>query len=170
MRRRSRIASSGSRSPTGRTSAGSTSGGSTCSARSSSGGSTSARPRASTAWRPTIVDGYANRSGFPLRAGDQLRFNRFLARAAHARGLAIGLKNDLEQAAALEPAFDWVLAEQCFFYRECSRLRAFTAAGKAAFVVEYELATEQFCTAARAAGLMAMRKSLALDATREPCW
>ena len=49
------------------------------------------------------VDGYANDSGFPLNAADQLRFNRFLAAAAHARGLSIGLKNDLEQVAELEP-------------------------------------------------------------------
>ena len=45
------------------------------------------------------VDGYANRTGFPLTAADQLRFNRFLAAAAHARGLSIGLKNDLDQVA-----------------------------------------------------------------------
>ena len=48
------------------------------------------------------VDAYANDSGFPLRAADQLRFNRFLAREAHARGLSIALKNDLDQVAELE--------------------------------------------------------------------
>jgi hypothetical protein len=116
------------------------------------------------------VDAYANDSGFPLRAADQLRFNRFLARAAHARGLSIGLKNDLDQVKALEPAFDWALNEQCFQYEECDRLRPFTAAGKAVFVAEYELAPSAFCARARAAGLMAMRKRLELDAVREPCW
>ena len=116
------------------------------------------------------VDAYANDSGFPLRAADQLRFNRFLARAAHARGLSIGLKNDLDQVKALEPAFDWALNEQCFQYEECDRLRPFTAAGKAVFVAEYELAPSAFCARARAAGLMAMRKRLDLDAVREPCW
>ena len=116
------------------------------------------------------VDAYANHSGFPLRAADQLRFNRFLARAAHARGLAIGLKNDLDQAAALEPSFDWALAEQCFEYRECARLRPFTDAGKAVVVVEYSLAREAFCPGAAAAGLSAMRKRVELDAALEPCW
>jgi hypothetical protein len=38
------------------------------------------------------VDGYSNSSGFPLSAEDQLRYNRFLASKAHARGLSIGLK------------------------------------------------------------------------------
>jgi hypothetical protein len=45
------------------------------------------------------VDAYRNRSGFPLRGADKLRCNRFLASAAHARGLSIGLKNDLGQVA-----------------------------------------------------------------------
>jgi hypothetical protein len=116
------------------------------------------------------VDGYANRTGFPLTAADQLRFNRFLAAAAHTRGLSIGLKNDVDQAAALEPDFDWALDEECFDYDECGRLAAFTRAGRAVFVAEYELDTSAFCAPARAAGFMAMRKRLSLDAWREPCW
>jgi hypothetical protein len=119
---------------------------------------------------PDNVDAYANDSGFPLTAADQLGFNRFLARAAHARGLSIGLKNDLDQVAALEPQFDWALNEQCFQYRECDRLQPFVRAGKAVFVVEYELATSRFCARARAARFMAMRKRYALDAWRQPCW
>jgi hypothetical protein len=114
------------------------------------------------------VDGYANRSGFRLRGRDQLRFNRWLARAAHARGLSIALKNDLGQARALEPAYDWALNEQCFEYRECERLRPFVAAGKAVFVVEYT--DGDFCAAAQAEGFMAQRKRLELDAWRRPCW
>src|SRR4051794_11101387 len=105
---------------------------------------------------PDNVDAYSNESGFPLTAGDQLRFNRFLAQAADARGLSVGLKNDLEQAAALEPAFDWALDEQCFQYDECDRLRPFVRARKAVFVVEYELAPARFCARANAAGFMAM--------------
>jgi endo-alpha-1,4-polygalactosaminidase (GH114 family) len=119
---------------------------------------------------PDNVDAYANDSGFALTADDQLRFNRFLARAAHARGLSVGLKNDLDQAAALEPDFDWALNEQCFQYHECDRLQPFVRAGKAVFVAEYELDTATFCPQARATGVMAMRKRLALDAWRETCW
>jgi hypothetical protein len=116
------------------------------------------------------VDAYANASGFPLTAADQLRFNRFLARAAHARGLAIALKNDLDQVAALEPAFDLAVVEQCFEFDECDRLAPFTAAGKPVLVAEYRLPTARFCARANAAGLMAMRKRLALGAWRRPCW
>ena len=154
----------------GRTSAGWTSGGSTCSGRCIERRLDLCARKGFDGVEPDNVDGYANRSGFPLRAADQLRFNRFLARAAHARGLSIGLKNDLDQVAELEPHFDWALNEQCFEYRECDRLRPFTAAGKAVFVAEYALAPEAFCPAARAAGLMAMRKPLELGAQREPCW
>jgi hypothetical protein len=119
---------------------------------------------------PDNVDAYANDSGFPLTAADQLRFNRWIARAAHARGLSVGLKNDLDQAAALEPAFDWALNEQCFQYDECDKLAPFIRAGKAVFVAEYELGTDLFCGRARRLGVMAMRKHLELDAWREPCW
>ena len=131
----------------------------TCSARSSNAGSTSARARASTASRPTTSTPTPTTRGFPLRAADQLRFNRFLARAAHARGLAIALKNDVDQAAALAADFDWALVEQCFEYDECERLRPFTAAGKAVWAVEYTRAPGAFCPAARAAGFMAMRQA-----------
>jgi hypothetical protein len=116
------------------------------------------------------VDGYANDSGFPLTAGDQLIYNRYLARAAHARGLAIGLKNDLDQVGALAPAFDFAVNEQCFQYRECGRLRPFVQAGKPVFNVEYDLATSAFCAQAEGLGFMSMRKRLSLGAWREPCW
>jgi hypothetical protein len=119
---------------------------------------------------PDNIDGYANDSGFRLRARDQLRFNRFLARAAHARGLSIGLKNDLDHAAALEPSFDWALAEECFEYAECERLEPFLRAGKAVFSAEYRLTPARFCARARELGVMAMRKRRALDAWRSPCW
>jgi hypothetical protein len=119
---------------------------------------------------PDNVDGYSNRSGFSLTAADQLAYNRFLARAAHARGLSIGLKNDLGQVAELEPHFDWALNESCYAYRECDLLTPFVAAGKAVFHVEYDLATSQFCADARSRGFMSMRKNWDLGAWRETCW
>jgi endo-alpha-1,4-polygalactosaminidase (GH114 family) len=119
---------------------------------------------------PDNVDAYANDSGFKLTAADQLRYNRFVAGAAHDRGLSVGLKNDLDQAAALEPDFDWALNEQCFQYSECDKLQPFVKAGKAVFVTEYELDTAAFCPHAQAHGLMAMRKHHELDAWRETCF
>ena len=108
--------------------------------------------------------------GVPAQRGRPAAYNRFLAQAAHARGLSIGLKNDLAQAAELEPQFDWALNEQCFQYDECDRLTPFVRAGKAVFTVEYELDTAAFCPEARQRGFMSMRKRLSLDASREPCF
>jgi len=116
------------------------------------------------------VDGYTNRSGFPLTGADQLAYNRFLARAAHARGLSIGLKNDLDQVRALEPSFDWALDEQCFQYDECDRLLPFVRARKAVFTVEYGLPPSAFCARSRKLGFMSMRKRPDLDAWRRPCF
>ena len=63
---------------------------------------------------PDNVDGYLNDTGFDLTYEDQLRYNIWLANAAHEHGLSIGLKNDMDQAADLLAYFDWALNEQCF--------------------------------------------------------
>ena len=96
-----------------------------------------AAARGCDAVEPDNVDAYANDHGLGLNATEQLHFNRFLADAAHTRGLSVGLKNDLDQLEDLEPWFDWALNEECASYDECGRLGVFTGAGKAAFHVEY---------------------------------
>jgi hypothetical protein len=115
------------------------------------------------------VDAYANDSGFSLTAADQLAYNRMLASLAHADGLAIGLKNDLDQIPDLVGSFDFAVVEQCAEYGECDRLTPFIDAGKAVFEAEYNLAPAAFCPTTTALGLSAMRKNLSLDAARLPC-
>jgi hypothetical protein len=116
------------------------------------------------------VDGYANDSGFPLKAADQLRFNRYLARAAHARGLAAGLKNDLGQVPKLARSFDFAVNEQCFQYSECGVLnRHFVRRGKPVFHIEYQLKPRQFCPRARKLGFSSLYKRLDLGAYRRAC-
>ncbi len=116
------------------------------------------------------VDGYSNSSGFPLAAADQLRYNRFLASEAHARGLSIALKNDFDQVAQLQPDFDFAISEQCYEYDECDALKPFIAAGKPVFEVEYSGDPSSYCSQANSAGFMAMQKRMSLDAWRQPCW
>ena len=118
---------------------------------------------------PDNIDGYANGTGLPLTAQDQINYNTFLANQAHARGLSVALKNDLDQVQALLPYFDWALNEQCFQYNECNTLVPFITAGKAVFEVEYSLSTSQFCPQANALNFNAMQKDLNLDAFRIPC-
>jgi hypothetical protein len=104
------------------------------------------------------VDGYANDTGFPLTEADQLTFNRALARAAHARGMSVGLKNDLEQLDDLKADFDFAVNEQCFQYNECDRYDGFVAAGKAVVEIEYQASPKKFCVDASQHGRDAMRK------------
>jgi uncharacterized protein (TIGR03437 family) len=118
---------------------------------------------------PDNVDGYQNRTGFTLTPADQLRYNRFLANAAHARGLSIGLKNDIDQIRDLVNDFDWALNEECFKYKECGAYQPFTAAGKAVFHVEYGLNPPQFCPQANALNFNSLHKKLELDAYRVAC-
>ena len=118
---------------------------------------------------PDNVDGYVNETGFPLSTDDQLAYNLFLSNAAHQNGLGIGLKNDLEQAEILLPFFDWALSEQCFYYKECSLLLPFAQAGKAVFVIEYQMTPEEFCSQANGMNFNALQKKIQLDAFRFAC-
>jgi hypothetical protein len=118
---------------------------------------------------PDNIDGYTNDSGFPLSYQDQLAYNQFIAQQAHARGLAIGLKNDLDQIPDLLSSFDFALDEQCFQYHECAALLPFVQAGKPVFEVEYELEPRQFCGQANAMNFNALKKALSLDAPRSAC-
>ncbi|BCL81318.1 MCPVI and Glyco_hydro_114 domain-containing protein [Ktedonobacteria bacterium brp13] len=115
------------------------------------------------------VDGYTNRTGFPLTASDQLTFNKWLASQAHARNLSVGLKNDTDQVAQLLPYFDWALDEQCFEYNECDLLLPFVNAGKPVMDVEYNVNTANFCSQANSMNINAQKKSLNLDAPRTLC-
>jgi hypothetical protein len=120
---------------------------------------------------PDNVDGYQNNPGFPLDATTQLDYNRFLAGAAHSRGLSVGLKNDIDQIPDLLAAFDWELDEQCFQFNECDQLAPFVNAGKAAFEVEYGTSSlvSSVCPRANAANLDTLIKDMNLTATRISC-
>ena len=126
---------------------------------------------------PDNVDGFANDSGFPLAADDQLAFNRWLADAAHDRGLAVGLKNDVSQAGELVDWFDWQVNEQCVEYDECDELVPFVEADKPVFGLEYPVGEDQplderaaqVCPTGNAAGHDTLVKPLDLTAPLHRC-
>jgi hypothetical protein len=119
---------------------------------------------------PDNLGGYTNDTGFPLTAADQLRFNRWVARQVHRRGMAVALKNDGEQAGQLVRDFDFAVVEQCFQYDECGPYRAFVDAGKAVFEAEYELAPGSFCPRALTFRFSSIRKGYDLLARPwQPC-
>ncbi|WP_326846635.1 endo alpha-1,4 polygalactosaminidase [Streptomyces kaniharaensis] len=118
---------------------------------------------------PDTIEAYNQNSGFPLTGDDQIRYNRMLAELAHERGLAIGLKNDLDQIPALINDFDFAVNEECSQFDECDRVAPFVRAGKAVFHVEYKVDTDQFCAKAKSLGFSSMQKKLELNAWRKPC-
>ena len=123
------------------------------------------------------VDGYTNDTGFALTGNDQLLYNTFLATEAHKRGLAIALKNDLDQIITLEPYFDLIINEQCHEYDECDLLRPFITANKPVFIAEYaakyKTNTAQhdaMCSASRAEGFKTLILAMDLDDSyRDSC-
>ncbi|MCP5367504.1 MAG: endo alpha-1,4 polygalactosaminidase [Hyphomicrobiales bacterium] len=110
---------------------------------------------------PDNVDGYLpdNAAGLLLTAETQMDYHRFLVAEAHARGLAVGLKNDIGHVPALAGDFDFAVNEECHAFDECAVYAAFTARGKAVFNAEYDrrfrggAARAALCRSARAANL-----------------
>lgn len=119
---------------------------------------------------PDNINGWENPTGFPITRKHQLRFNRWIARQAHRRGLAVGLKNDGPQARRLVRNFDFAVVEQCFQYNECGQYRPFIRHRKAVFEVEYERPLKAFCSKAKRIGFSSIRKEYDLFAKPwKPC-
>jgi hypothetical protein len=115
------------------------------------------------------IDGYSNKSGFPLNADDQLYYNVFVANAARSRGLSTMMKNDGSQISALLPYFDMALNEQCNEFRECGVYNEFVRAGKPVFNAEYA-SSRNFCEDDNNADINGVNFSRSLDDTTfEPC-
>lgn len=120
---------------------------------------------------PDNMEGYANDTGFPLTAAEQLTYNEWVASEVHSLGMAALQKNDGEQTPELEPYFDGVVTEQCNQYRECGDFDPYLTAGKPVLNAEYHRSTARFCAADSAAGIMGARFNLALNGRRfQPCW
>ena len=118
---------------------------------------------------PDNVDGYSNNTGFALSYNDQLAYNTALAEMAHGLGLAISLKNNVDQIKDLVSHFDFAVNEECFQYGECDLLKPFVDSGKAVFGIEYNLSNSSFCPQANTLNLDFLKKNLSLDAWRESC-
>ena len=121
---------------------------------------------------PDNIDGYTNDTGFPLTYDDQIKYNRWIAEEAHARGLSIGLKNDPDQADDLEPFFDWAMTEDCFDEGWCEDMLPFIQAGKPVFAAEYTdtgITLDEFCHLAQALYFNVILKNRDLDAWMEAC-
>jgi hypothetical protein len=119
---------------------------------------------------PDNIAGYENKTGFPLSGTDQLRFNRWVAREVHRRGMSVALKNDPDQVRSLLGSFDFAVVEECFQYEECERFSPFVETGKAVFTAEYEGSPADFCPRAEKLRFATIKKGYDLFArTWQPC-
>jgi endo-alpha-1,4-polygalactosaminidase (GH114 family) len=86
---------------------------------------------------PDNIEIYDSHTGFPLTYDDQLIYARWLSEEAHARGLAIGLKNAPDMITDSLAFFDFIITEDAFYYDWIAATLPFIAAGKPVFAAEY---------------------------------
>lgn len=105
-------------------------------------------------------------SGFPLTRADGIAYARFLADAAHARGLGIGQKNAASITEDIVNDYEWALTESCYSDGAwCDDVGAYVLADKPVFMCEYEASSfEDACGYATGRGYSAILKNLDLDA------
>ncbi len=123
---------------------------------------------------PDNVDGYTNNTGIAMVKADAIAYINYLADAAHAQGLALGLKNGGDFAANVLAKVDWEINEQCGVYNECDDLQIFIAAGKPVFHLEYPeffnaAALNKNCNLPNTQGFSTLLKTRTLDATGVAC-
>jgi len=115
-------------------------------------------------------------TGFTITPEDQLKFNRWLAKEAHLRGLSIGLKSDPDQSEDLVNDFDFSMTEDCYkLDNYCYMVQPFVDAGKPVFNAEYTDMTnkEEFlnkiCPYAKKNHYNMILKNRSLDSWRVAC-
>jgi hypothetical protein len=121
---------------------------------------------------PDNIEIHTNRTGFPLTYADQLAYARWLADEAHARGLAIGIKNAPDMVADSLEFFDFAITEDAFYYNWVEEMLPFVEAGKAIFAAEYTDMPgdfSKFCEQSRQLGFSTILKNRNLDAWIKTC-
>jgi hypothetical protein len=121
---------------------------------------------------PDNLQVHDNETGFPITYADQLAYSRWLADEAHARGLAIGLKNAADMVADSLAFFDFAITEDCFIQGWQDQVLPFIAAGKPVFAAEYTDTGVDFsaaCAWGRAHNVSFIQKNRILTAYRVVC-
>jgi len=105
-------------------------------------------------------------SGFPLTKADGIAYARWLAQAAHSRGMAIGQKNAASITSDIAASYDWALTESCYSDDNwCGDVNAYATANKPVFMCEYQAASfSAACSAWKPKNYSPILKGLDLDA------
>ncbi len=118
---------------------------------------------------PDWLNHHEEDTGFPIRRADSIRFARWVAGAAHARGLSVAQKNAPGLTAAIATDFDFAVTEDCARWDECDAYLPYLRRGAAVLDAEYNLAPAAFCAVTEPLGVSAIGKRLALGAWRRTC-
>jgi hypothetical protein len=117
----------------------------------------------------STLGAYLQRTGFELTQANQLEYDAFLAAAAHARHLNIGLSEDFALDRSLIDAFDWALAIGCIADSDCTTLAGWLARGRPVFDLETAGDHDSVCMQAASYGIPVTMKRAKYDAYRSPC-
>jgi hypothetical protein len=121
---------------------------------------------------PDNIEIHDNDTGFPLIYTDQLAYARWLANEAHARGLAIGMKNAPDMLADSISFFDFAITEDAFHFGWIEKMLPFIDAGKPIFAAEYtdmQVDFEAACAWGREHNVSFILKNRILTAFRVAC-
>ena len=122
---------------------------------------------------PDNLDGYQNKTGFPITYAQQLAYDTWVADAAHARGLTANQKGDNGQVKDLVKVFDFAVVEQCYAQGWCKQFDVYTQANRLVVDVEYGLSTQRFtdkaCPDTKRYAETALLKKLQLTAWLVTC-
>lgn len=121
---------------------------------------------------PDNIEIYTNDTGFPLPYEAQLAYARWLADEAHARGLAIGIKNAPGMVADSLAFFDFAITEDAYYYEWAEEMLPFIDSHKPVFAAEYtdmDVDFEAACAWGREHAFSFILKNRDLDAWLEPC-
>ena len=112
---------------------------------------------------PDNVDAYIQDTGFDISVEESARYVVELARLAHDRGLAFGLKNSVELLPYVEEDIDFAVNEECAAWDECGAYDPVIASGRAVLHIEYT----PTCTTPP--GFSSIRGEYNLDGPTHPC-
>lgn len=93
---------------------------------------------------PDNLDGYENKTGFPLTYREQLTYDTWVAKAAHERGLTADQKGDNDQVLDLVKVYDFAVVEQCYAQHWCKSFDVYTNSDRLVVDVEYYASKTRF--------------------------